>query len=157
MTVNVNNKDNIGLLLIPEPKSIVPVSLSAFQVTQSSRNKLREYINALLIKPDGSISRITDIVPLGYWGASVGRKILSALTGARNINVHWESVHDLDLDQIKNLVADYLTIDSEQGDPFLPQNRPIVEVTQRVLAATSIPEIFEVIFIPPEDECLDVL
>lgn len=155
MTATSDN--DVGLLIMPEQKSIVPVALSAFHVTQSSRKKLKEYNDTILIKNDGTALRIKDIKLREFWGTSVSRKILSALTGARRIEVKWEDVQNLDLSSIKQWVSECLLHDSQQEDPYLPQKAPIDEVIDKVHKSSSISDIFRAIDIPPASDSLDVL
>lgn len=155
--MNATSENDVGLLVMPEQKSIVPVALSAFNVTQSSRKKLKEYNDTLLIKKDGSALRIKDIELREFWGTSVSRKILSALTGARRIEVKWEDAESLELDSIKQWVSECLLHDSQQEDPYLPQQVPIDEVIDKVNKSSSIPDIFRAIEIPSASDSLDVL
>lgn len=155
--MTLNNEDDVGLLIMPEQKSIVPVALSAFQVTQSTRRKLKEYNHALLIKKDGSTLRIKDIQLHEFWGASVSRKVLSALTGARRIEVTWETIQSLELGYIKQLICECILLDSQQDDPFLPQKTAIDEVISLIQRSYSISEILLAIDMPSTNDCLDVL
>lgn len=153
----VITENDVGLLIMPEQKTIIPVALSAFQVTQSSRKKLRGYIGTLLVNKDGSVLRIKSIQLREVWGTSVSRKLLSALTGARRVEVKWDDGQSLGLDYIKQLVSECILHDNQQVDPYLPQKAPIDKVIDKVNKSSSIPEIFRVIEIPSASDSLDVL
>lgn len=155
--MTATSENGVGLLIMPEQRSIVPVALSAFHVIQSSRKNLKEYNDTLLIKEDGSAFRIKDIELHEFWGDSVSRKILSALTGARRIEVKWEDDQSLELDSIKQWVSECLLHDSQQEDLYLPQKAPIDEVIDKVHKSSSIPDIFRALEISPASDSLDVL
>lgn len=155
MTVTTEN--DVGLLIMPEQKTIMPVALSGFKVAQGSRKKLKEYIDAILIKKDGSVLRINSIQLREFWGTSLSRKLLSSLTGARRAEVKWEDAQSLGLDYIKQLVSECILHDNQQVDPYLPQKATIDKVIDKVHKSSSIPEIFRAIEIPSVSDSLDVL
>jgi DNA integrity scanning protein DisA with diadenylate cyclase activity len=156
MIVTANNDSDVCLLILKKEKSIVPVALSAFHVSQSSRKKIESYNGALVVTSDGSARVIRKIDVLNFWGETVGRKIISVLTGAHQIAVQFDDV-SIGLEEFKSLIEDYVSIDSKKGDPFLPQEESLSNVFERVKNSKSFEEVFNNINIPPVEDCLDVL
>lgn len=156
--MDVTSNDNVCLMIIEKEKTIVPVALSAFQVAQSSKRKLNSnYKGALIITSNGVVRQIRQIDVLGFWGKSIGRKIVSILSGAYEIKVHFGDVVPIDLNMFKSLVIQYIEFDSKKGDPYLPQKEPIDVVFERLKKANSFAEVFQQINIPTLENCLDVL
>lgn len=144
-------------MILENEKAIIPLSSTAFVATQSSRRLLERYLGALVIDKDGHVSRIARIEIDGPWGQSFARKVLSVLTGARAVEVHFQPSAKIGLVELKGLICEYLRFDQERGDPYLPQMEPLDVVTKKIEAASSTLEIFKAINVPEPDDALDVL
>lgn len=152
----VISHDDVCLLILKNEMSIIPVSISAFRVTQSSKKKLRGYCGSLVVSRDGSARVIKKIEVLGFWGEKAMRKLISFLTGAYELATHFEPV-SLSLDEFKSLLIEYLDIDNNKVDPYLPQEFPLDVVFDRVRGAQSFDEAFDSINLPSLEDSLDVL
>ncbi len=153
--VATNNSD-VCLLILENEKLIVPIALSAFHVSQNNRKKLEAYCGALVFFRDGSARVIRKIDVLGFWGETLGRKIISALSGAHKIVVQFDSV-TIGLDEFKSLIEEYISIDGKKGEPYLPQEESLDNVFERVRNAKSFEDVFDNVNIPSAEDCLDVL
>jgi hypothetical protein len=137
---------------------MIPLSPAAFKVAQTSKRNLEtRYPGALVVSRDGTVRPIERIDVLGPWGGGALRKILSALTDAWAIEVHFGPSRKMDLEEFKDLVTQYLRYDAERGEPYLPQDEPLEEVLRKVRAAKSCDDVFRVIHVPPPEDALDVL
>lgn len=146
------------LMVLERERAMIPVSPSAFHVAQSPRARLdAAYRGALVVWPGGEARPIREIRATGLWGETPGRKLLSALTGARRIEVRFGEPVPLGLDRFRELVVEYLAHDRGRGDPYLPLDAPLDEVARRVRAAASFAEVFRAIPVPDPADCLDVL
>ena len=146
----------VFLLLIENEKKIIPISSMAFTVCQTSKKKLKGYLNSIVLSKDGKIRRICRITRKGWYGSTSFKKITSALTGAFNIEVELKDVA-IEFPRIKQMIAEFLKLDLESGDPFLPQTFPVSEIQKIIEPTESIPEIFDRLQIPSAENCLDVL
>ena len=146
------------LLLLERERALIPMNPMALTVAQNSLRKLtKAYVGEQILDLDGNLYRIREIDTRGYYGESVGRKLLSALTGARSISVDLERQPQPSLDELKGLVSRFLRYDAQTPDPLLPQREPIDSVVKRIDVARSIQEIFSAFEIPALEDCLDVL
>ncbi|MDP5190051.1 hypothetical protein [Rheinheimera baltica] len=155
--VTANNNNDVCLLILEDQKSILPVAISAFDVSQSSKKELSSYHGAIVVTHDGNVRVIRGIDILGFWGETFGRKIISALFGAHRIKVHFESCTSLSLERFKSVILEYIPLDSMKGDPYLPQDKPLELVLEQVKQSNSFEEIFKCINVPQVEDCLDVL
>ncbi|MFC4160759.1 hypothetical protein [Chitinimonas lacunae] len=155
--VQSNRNNDVCLLFLEGDKSIIPVALSAFHVAQSAKKQLESYVGALVVNREGEAYLIRQIERVGLHGDGFPRKILSALTGAYDIKVEFERRPAIELESFKLLLIEYLAIDSEKGDPFLPQDNSFPIVLEQIKRAKNFEEIFEVIKIPSAEDALDVL
>lgn len=151
------NSNDVCLMILESDKSIIPIASSAFHVTQSSRKKLESYYGALLLTREGSVRRIQKIDTIGIYGETLGRKVVSALSGANSIVVHFDDISSIDLEGLKSLIIEYISIDSKKDDPYLPQNEELNTVFDRVKKSNSFAEVFDSLNIPSAENCLDVL
>ena len=152
------NRYDTHLLICDKDKSICPISDHAFTATQSSQSTLDStYIGCRVISRNGEVREIRSITRLGLWGSGIGRKIVSALTGAYVVEVEFESFGIVHLDKLKELLIEYLSYESASSDPCLPQREPIEVVVEKIRSAESTNGIFECINMPSADGCLDVL
>jgi hypothetical protein len=156
MIVVATNNSDVCLLILEKEKSIVPVALSAFHASQSTRKKLEAYSAALVVTRDGNARMIRKIDVLGFWGETLGRKIISVLSGVHKIAVQFDNA-SIDLEEFKPLIEEYISIDSKKGDPYLPQKESLDNIFKRVRNAKSFEDVFDNINIPPAEDCLDVL
>lgn len=153
----VNGPAETLLMIIENEKAIIPLSSTAFVATQSSRRVLERYLGALVIDMGGHASRIAHIQMDGPWDQSFARKVLSVLTSARAIEVHFQPSAKIGLVELKRLICEYLRFDQERDDPYLPQMEPLDVVIKKIEAASSTSEIFKIINVPDPDDALDVL
>lgn len=145
------------LMVLKGEREMIPVSPAAFTAAQSSKRDLQRYDGALVISREGQARTIEKVEVTGFWGSSLPRKILSALTGAWAIKVHFGAAKAMALDEFKALIIRYLGYDQERGEPYLPQAQPLDVVHQHVRAASSFPEVFQSINVPAPENSLDVL
>jgi hypothetical protein len=146
------------LMILEREKSMIPVAPLAFRAAQTPRDRLNEtYRGALIIAPDGAVHPIQGIEVKGLWGKSLGRKLISALSGAYEIDVQFGEPIEMSPLEFKELVIHYLEHDRERGEPYLPLDAPPERVYQGVRAATSFAHVFEVINVPEPEDCLDLL
>ena len=155
--MTANNNNDVCLLILENQKSILPVALSAFDVSQSSKKELSSYHGAIVVTQDGNVRVIRDIDILGFWGETFGRKMISALFGAHRIKVHFESCTSFSLERLKSVMLEYIPLDSMKGDPYLPQEKTLEIVLEQINRANSFEEVFKCINVPEADDCLDVL
>lgn len=155
----VKTRPEVGLLIIPRSLTVFPVATTFFAVTQNPVRKMGDkYRDGLYIQRDGSIRRIQAIHDRGLYGNTFLRKLRSALFGTRSIEVVFDHPDANNLEDIKQLLANCLENDSELVEPFLPQSKDLPQVKMRLLGDVKQPkDIFDVLDLPPIEDCLDVM
>ena len=152
----IANNSSTFLLILENERLIIPIAPSAFHFSQSSKKRLSSYIGALVIDRNGNARVIKEINMLGFFGESLGRKLISMLFGAYEINVVFERI-SLDFNEFKNRVEEYISVDSQKEEPYLPQEKPLDRVLERIKKSQSFEELFNQLNIPAVEDCLDVL
>lgn len=146
------------LLLLERAQAPYPLNPNALTVSQSSKSKLKkDYVGEHLLDQNGSLFVIKDIVVLGVYGDSLGRKVLSALTGARSIKTELEKVSSLSLDEVKSMIVRFVRFDAETNDPIFANKQMLDAVLQRINLSTTIGGVFTALEMPKLEDCLDVL
>jgi hypothetical protein len=145
-------------LVCEKEKSVCPVSDHAFLATQSPQSLLEtKYIGCKVFSRNGEVREIQSIKRLGVWGDGIGRKIVSALTGAYSLRVEFLPCGSVELEEFKLTIEEFLSLDNSSEDPHMPQLEPIGVVLEKVRGAPSVERIFDCINMPEAEDCLDVL
>ena len=145
----------VTLMILREEKMMFPLNTYAFTASQSSKSKLERYIGTLIVYKDGRVKEIEEIRRLGYYGSKLSERISSMLFGAYSIETTLKNA-DISPVDLKLLIAQYLTIDSESEDPTFELEDPKT-TADNILRATSITEAIQVMGLPGPLDCLDVL
>lgn len=146
------------LLVNREKPGLIPLSRRGLTVSQSSVASLnRKYTGALLIFDDGSKRKIERVVKLGVYGASLSRRLLSALTGVISIRVDLGDAEPMSLPDFKTLIVELIQKDAALEEPAFPHNRSIDETIRDVEVAENFEAVFRAIEMPADEDCLDAL
>ena len=147
------------VVLLDAKGKLFPVSTAAFKVSRGPRKKVEQlYKNSLIIYRSGVVKKIDRIDFLGYWGVTIGRRLLSAANGGvRRIALHLTDQPRVSIDEIKKILRDALPGDRKLVEPFFSASDPLIDVLRRVDAATNGSEIFDVIRVPSTESALDIL
>lgn len=152
------SKQQCLIVILMQEKAIFPVNSDAFSFSQSSIQKLnQEYKGAIILWSDGQQRTIKEIKNNGLKGNTVLQKLHSALFGVISINVTFSENNDLSLSELKKIIIDNLTLDQKLPEPFFDLTQPLDLICEKILEIHSVQELFNVIDLPPLDECLDIL
>ncbi len=139
-------------------KEIFPLSTAALTQAQASRRELEKgYRNALVLESDGYVYRIEHIEVLGAWGGSIGRKLLSRLTGAWHIAVHFSEPLSWNFEDLRELIVECVRAHGHLGSPQLEDTSVRQEAVESIIFAKNIEEIFKILQMPTPENALDVL
>jgi hypothetical protein len=95
---------------------------------------------------------------LGFWGATIGRRLLSAANGGiRRVELDLTDAPQGTLDEIKGILRDALPEDRKLTEPFVGAGDALPDVLRRVNEATTCAGVFDVIRMPPPEDALDIL
>lgn len=156
--MGVVDKPESYLMLIEREKLIIPLSSRALQVGQGSRRVLRtRYKGALIVTRQGAVRSISSVTVDGLWGSSFWRKLISALTSAWKIQVHFEEPSLMDFQEIRRLIDRFVQYDSVRSEPFLSLRESPDKTSGRIQSARSVSDIFDILNVPDPENCLDVL
>jgi hypothetical protein len=146
------------VLLIDANGRLLPVSTAAFEISRGAKRRItHSYVNSTIIFREGSVRKIKRIDFLGYWGATISRKLFSVANGGvRRINLELTD-RPLSLAEIKSAVSNALPKDRQLREPFFAVADPLADVLRRIDEATSGGQIFDAIAVPPPDDALDIL
>lgn len=145
------------LLIVERENLLIPISESALHVGQSSRKNLRtRYKNALVVSRQGMVRRIEEVVVVGLWGTTFSRKLLSLLTSAWAIQVHFSPPITLSLDELKTKIVSYLQEDQRCADPNFSLTSSLEQTVDRIRGAALFTEVFDSLNVPLAKDCLDV-
>jgi hypothetical protein len=138
---------------------MLPVSSFAFGVSSGPKRRVeRMYKDSLIIYCDGAVRKIGQVNFLGYYGTTIGRRLLSAANGGiRRITVDLVDQPQAKLADIKSMLKKGLQEDRKLAEPFFDASDPLPDVNQRIDAAGNCAEIFEALRMPPPEDALDIL
>ena len=149
---------NSYIMILENEEAIIPVAESAFRICQYNHKVVDEmYRGAKIYARDGSLRTIQKISVGDLWGDTLFKKAISLLSSAYKIQVDFEVAEIVGLEEFKQVVANYIEVDSKKADPSFLFEGPIDAVVSRIANASSHKEVFEVINFPDVDECLDIL
>ncbi|MCY1544916.1 hypothetical protein D9M68_808260 [compost metagenome] len=134
-----------------------PLSAAAFTQAQASRRELSAaYKDALILDVDGSLRRIDHVEVIGPWGESIGRKLLSLLTGAWRIEVQLSEPMSYSLEEVKQILIDCSAV-HVNADTMQMDSAEVEKFAASVRAASSIGQLLELLRLPAPEDALDVL
>ena len=147
------------VLLVDAKGKLLPVSTSAFQISSGPKRRVEQsYNQSTVIYRNGSVKKINRIDFLGYWGATAGRRLLSAANGGvRRIALDLTDQPQITLDEVKRIVCRELPEDRKLADPYFGAADPLSDVIRRVSEATTSAELFDAIGMPLPQNALDIL
>lgn len=143
------------LMFMPDGSTLIPVSPDAFTVTQATPARLRQYRGAIVVDRTGRAREVVSVTRTGLHGQGLLRKIVSALTSARDLEVGFRD-REMGLDELKRRIAGCLRADVDRGDPCLPVD-DVEDAIRKIQAAVGVAEIFDILRVPPPHDALDVL
>jgi hypothetical protein len=78
MTMDANELAET-VLLFDSQKRLIPASTSAFKISHGPKRQIDQlYKDSLIIYRNGTVRKIDRIEFLGFWGATIGQRLLSA-------------------------------------------------------------------------------
>jgi len=151
------NKPEVALLFVEQEKAMIPINTRAFTISQQSVRRLNSiYSGALVVYRNGLVDVIERIEQEGFYGDTLLKKMQSVFLGTHYVKVYFKK-SCLSLEQLKQLVAEYLPTDAERGAPYLPLSQPLNSVLAAVRAATSQERVLDALHLPGLEDCLDGL
>ena len=146
------------LLLLPDRNLICPLSTAAFAQANNARHMLwSDYRNALILDRGGVLRRFEKIEVLGPLGDSFATKLLCRLTNTWSIKVQLSEPVSCPLDQIKELVIDYINTPEMADIMGIESEEALVQFLASVRAAESLSELFDSLNLPAPVDSLDLL
>lgn len=156
--VDKQNNELTLLLIRPAKKQIFPLSPAALTQANTSRRKLAEKNqDALILYRDGTLRGIEHIEVLGPGGESIAGKVLSWLANSWRIAVRLSEPLLWPLEELKQLLADCINAQGYVFDDEADEASYTQQTAAAILAASSVAEIFDILRLPPLEDCLDVL
>jgi hypothetical protein len=158
MTMDANELAET-VLLFDSQKRLIPASTSAFKISHGPKRQIDQlYKDSLIIYRNGTVRKIDRIEFLGFWGATIGQRLLSAANGGiRRVELDLTDAPQGTLERIKGILCDGLTKDRELVEPFFSAADSLPDVLRRVNEATTCAEIFDAIRMPSPEDALDIL
>jgi hypothetical protein len=147
------------VVLLDIKGKLLPVSTFAFGVSSGPKRRVEQrYKDSLIIYRDGTVKKIGRINFLGYWGATFGRRMLSAINGGiRRVALDLTDQPQIKLDDIKSILRKGLAEDRKLAEPFFDASEPLPEVMRRIDTAINNAEIFDALQVPSPENALDIL
>jgi hypothetical protein len=146
------------LLVDINEKVLIPINGGVFEISQfKSQKKLnRMHKGSYIIYPDGAIKEIDSISINGYYGDWFWGKLFCILNSTHSISVKLKPM-EVDLDDLKSQLIEFLSNDALSQDPYLPQSSGIASVIAKLRIANDTKELYSVFEVPDESDCLDAL
>lgn len=139
-------------------KLVLPVSPRAFSATQNSVTKLRDmYADTIFLTNDGQVLSIRSITKIGLYGKSFISKCISALTGNIDIKVELKQAGSGEFEDFRKNVLEALRVDKASEEATLGEGKDLAELEIKVNEAMTAEEIFDLIGLPDDLDCLDSL
>ena len=150
-------KEEVTLMFIENEKALMPVNTRAFSVSQQSSKRLNKvYAGVIVITRFGPAQVIAQIEVIGLYRYSVLNKLLSLLFGTRFIETYFRK-RELSPDELERLVVSCLFDDATRVDPYLRLSQSLDATLAQVRAASTTESLFDALYLPEPEDCLDGL
>lgn len=158
MAVNALDSERVLLLILTTKKQLFPLSPEALTLANTTRRKLaQDYKEALILDRGGTLRRIEHITVLGPDGDSVGQKLLSWLANSWRVDVRLSEPLSYQIEKLKQQLYACIQAHPYFEFPATDETRSKQDIAEAIQKASSVTEIFDILRMPPLEDCLDVL
>jgi hypothetical protein len=147
------------LLLRKKESEIIPISTFALTAGQflDEKGLNATYNGSTVVYRNGNVLRIESIAVVGVAGNNFISKAMNLMSKTRAIKVSLIGLTDLVWSEVRDEIIEYVRADRLRTTPWLATDRDLEKVVARLATSQSMNDVFEILELPPPEDCLDIL